>query len=267
MVNPSTLCVLGYEISFRHSKNDDLASQDHEIPARSRFGSGQYNENGVSELDSTKTRLILVRHCQSMGNLTKVFQGQTDFDISPLGEKQLELLALRLRNVPIDTLYASPLIRAWKTAEAINKYHGLPIFPMDALKEIDIGDLAGRAPGHVFDGHPALAENWREHPERCVFPGGESTVDVYERAKAALGKILGESRGKTVTVVSHGFLMRNMVCVLLNKPLDALASVRIGGNTSVSEFLVSENGVEVVRLDDASHLPDELRDRLDFKKI
>ena len=28
-----------------------------------------------------------------------------------------------------------------------------------------------------------------------------------------------------------------------------------------------ENGVEVVRLDDASHLPDELRDRLDFKKI
>ena len=208
-----------------------------------------------------------MRHCQSIGNLTKVFQGQTDFDISPLGEKQLELLALRLRNVPIDTVYASPLIRAWKTAEAINRYHGLPIIPLDALKEIDIGDLAGRAPGHVFDGHPELAENWREHPELCAFPGGESTVNVYERAKSVLRRILSENAGKTAVVVSHGFLMRNMVCVLLNKPLCELASVKIGGNTSVSEFIVSDGAVEVIRLDDASHLPDEFRDRLDFKKI
>lgn len=136
----------------------------------------------VKTMEEQTTRLILVRHCQSMGNLTKVFQGQTDFDISPLGEKQLELLALRLRNVPIDTMYASPLIRAWKTAEAVNRYHGLQIIPMDILKEIDIGDLAGREPGHVFDGYPELSENWRTHPERCAFPGGESTIDVYNRA-------------------------------------------------------------------------------------
>lgn len=219
-------------------------------------------------MESKKTtRLILIRHCQSMGNLQKVFQGQTDFDISPLGEKQLALLGLRLRNVSIDGIYASPLIRAWKTAEAINEYHKLPIIPMDELKEIDIGDLAGRGPGRVFDGYPELAVNWREYPERCVFPGGESTADVYARAKAVLQKILNENRGKTVVVVSHGFLMRNMVCVLLNKELDALASVRIGGNTSVSEFLVSENGVDVLRLDDSTHLPEELKDRLDYKKI
>ena len=221
----------------------------------------------VKTMEEQTTRLILVRHCQSMGNLTKVFQGQTDFDISPLGEKQLELLALRLRNVPIDTMYASPLIRAWKTAEAINRYHGLQIIPMDILKEIDIGDLAGRGPGRVFDGYPELGENWRTHPERCAFPGGESTIDVYNRAKAVLSEIITEHRGKTVAVISHGFLMRNMVCVLLSKPLEELASVKIGGNTSVSEFLISESGVEVVRLDDSSHLPDELKDKLDFKKI
>lgn len=218
-------------------------------------------------MNTKQTRLILVRHCQSMGNLLKVFQGQTDFDISPLGEQQMALLALRLRNVPIDALYASPLLRAWKTAEAINAYHHLPIIPMDELKEIDIGMLAGRAPGKVFEGYPELAENWRDHPERCVFPGGESTADVYARAGAVLQRILTENHGKTVVVVSHGFLMRNMVCVLLNKGLPALSTVRIGGNTSVSEFLVSEDGVEVVRLDDSTHLPEELKDRLDFKKI
>lgn len=218
-------------------------------------------------MENKVTRLILVRHCQSMGNLMKVFQGRTDYDISPLGEKQLALLGLRLRNAPIDVLYSSPLIRAWKTAEAINEYHRLTIIPIDELMEIDIGELTGRGPGHVFDGYPELAENWRNFPQRCVFPGGESTAEVYDRAEAVLQRILNENAGKTIVIVSHGFLMRNMVCVLLNKGLEELASVRIGGNTSVSEFLISEDGVEVVRLDDSSHLPDELRDRLDYKKI
>ena len=218
-------------------------------------------------MNTKQTRLILVRHCQSMGNLLKVFQGQTDFDISPLGEQQLELLALRLRNVPIDAIYASPLIRAWKTAEAINRYHDLPIIPMDELKEIDIGDLAGRGPGKVFEGYPELRDHWANARHKVQFPGGESAKDVWNRAHAVLEKILAENAGKTVAAVAHGFLLENMLCLFQYGDFEALPRCHVGGNTSVSEFLISEDGVEIVRVNDASHLPDALRDRLDFKKI
>lgn len=34
------------------------------------------------------TKLILVRHCQSMGNMLKIFTGQTDIDLTELGKKQ-----------------------------------------------------------------------------------------------------------------------------------------------------------------------------------
>ena len=71
------------------------------------------------------TRIILVRHCEAAGNLNRRFQGHTDAEVTENGKKQLELLALRMRNVKIDYLYSSPLKRAYATAEAINQFHHL----------------------------------------------------------------------------------------------------------------------------------------------
>ncbi len=206
-----------------------------------------------------KIRLYLVRHCQSTGNLRNIFQGQTDADVSAMGEKQLALLGLRFRDVPVDAVYSSPLRRALKTAEAVNAYHNLPITQLDDLMEIDVGELEAKPLSDLPVQYPVLSRHWNETPQDCVFPGGESMRQVFDRASSALRTILAESAGKTVLVASHGCLLRNMVCALLKDDLQALPSVRIGGNTSVSEFEVSEAGVRVVRMNDLSHLPPELR--------
>lgn len=210
-------------------------------------------------MENAITRLYLVRHCQSIGNLQNIFQGQHEYGVSPVGEQQLALLSLRFRNIHLDAIYSSPLQRAAKTAEAINAYHNLPITPLDDLMEIDVGELEGRKLDSVFDGHPALAARWNEAPQDCAFPGGESVAQVYGRAKSALSRILRENAGKTVVVASHGCLLRNMVCALLYGTVDALPQVVLSGNTSVSEFEVLEAGVRVVRMNDLSHLPPELR--------
>ena len=63
------------------------------------------------------TKIYLIRHCQSMGNVQHRFQGRFDAEVSPDGAKQLELLGLRFRNQPIDAIYTSPLQRARATAE------------------------------------------------------------------------------------------------------------------------------------------------------
>ena len=41
------------------------------------------------------TRIYIVRHCEAIGNVTKLFQGTSDFDITEIGEKQLEYLKKR----------------------------------------------------------------------------------------------------------------------------------------------------------------------------
>ena len=65
--------------------------------------------------------------------------------------------------------------------------------------------------------------------------------------------------GKTAVITSHGFLLRCMACEILEHDIERLSDIRIGGNTSVSEFYIGKDGsVETVRLSDKSHLPKEL---------
>ena len=65
------------------------------------------------------TEIYIVRHCEAQGNLKRLFQGVSDFDITETGAKQLEYLKKRFENIHLDKIYASPLIRTRKTALAV----------------------------------------------------------------------------------------------------------------------------------------------------
>ena len=45
------------------------------------------------------TNIYMVRHCEAMGNVKRLFQGSTDLDISETGEKQLEYLNRRFEEI------------------------------------------------------------------------------------------------------------------------------------------------------------------------
>ena len=63
-----------------------------------------------------KTRLYMIRHGQSEGNLKNLFLGHTDMDLTELGHLQAEMAAEYLATVPVDVIYASDLKRAFHTA-------------------------------------------------------------------------------------------------------------------------------------------------------
>ncbi len=69
--------------------------------------------------------LYLIRHCETKGNRVKTFQGRVDTDISEAGELQLRYLARRFADVPLCAVRTSPLLRAYRTAEAVAAPHGL----------------------------------------------------------------------------------------------------------------------------------------------
>ena len=59
-----------------------------------------------------RTKIIIVRHGQSIGNATKTVLGHTDLDLSDLGYKQAEVTANELKNEKIDLIVSSDLKRA-----------------------------------------------------------------------------------------------------------------------------------------------------------
>ncbi len=205
------------------------------------------------------TRIILVRHCEAQGNTDGVFQGSTDNGISGNGAVQLDLLGVRCRNMPIDAIYSSPLKRAYLTAEAINKYHNLPIQTDSRLKEINGGELEGKRWEELPLLYPEEAAHWNRAPHEFSPRGGETMRQVYDRMWEGVTDIVKQNPGKTVCVTSHGCAIRNFLCHALNKPIEQISEVGWCDNTAISiidfdEVLRSE----VVCMNDASHLTPEI---------
>lgn len=205
------------------------------------------------------TKLVFVRHCEAEGNTKGLLQGRTDCDISGSSKEQLELVSLRLRNHPFHAIYSSPLKRAFKTAQAINQYHQLPIQIEPRLMEIDVGTWEGRSWEEIERENAPMVKVWNEAPGRFQAEGGESMHDVYDRVWSAVEDIAKGNEGKTVCVVSHGCAIRNMLCHAMGWPVDRIGEIGWCDNTAVSVVEFGEDGKpKITTMNDASHIPPEL---------
>ena len=205
------------------------------------------------------TEIYLVRHCEAMGNVKRLFQGSTDLDISETGAEQLEYLKRRFENIPLDRVYTSPLIRAYKTALAVIGDKKLTPIKCDGLREMGGGIVEGKPFTEAFGENPELAEIWDKHPQDFAPEGGEPMRDAYERIWNTVKEIAADNCGKTVACASHGGVIRCLLCRLLYGDISHLAEMGWSDNTAVTLLRFGgEEKPEVVFYNDASHLPPEL---------
>ena len=65
-------------------------------------------------------KIYLVRHGETDWNQAGLLQGQTDIALNAQGLEQAHDAAERLKKVPFEIAFCSPLIRAKRTAEIIS---------------------------------------------------------------------------------------------------------------------------------------------------
>jgi len=68
-------------------------------------------------------RIYIVRHGETEENKQKIIQGHLDTALNLEGERQADLVAKALKDIPFDACYASDLRRAVDTAKRILVYH------------------------------------------------------------------------------------------------------------------------------------------------
>ena len=94
------------------------------------------------------TRLILIRHGESEANLKKIFAGSFDVDLTSRGYAQAEKTAEYVAaHYAVDRIYASDLLRAFHTGEALATRIGVSVIAEKGLREI----FAGAWEGRTFD--------------------------------------------------------------------------------------------------------------------
>jgi broad specificity phosphatase PhoE len=204
------------------------------------------------------TRVYLIRHCESLGNIERIFHGITDVDISENGKKQLDRLRERCRDFKFDAIYSSPLIRAYKTAEAANYYHGLPIITDEGLLEQNGGHWEDKKFEELPVLFPEEFRRWEEEPGMFCPEGGEPMREVYDRIWNTVLAIVKRHPGQNVCIVSHGCAIKNFLCRAYRRPIEMLSTVGWYDNTAISVVDFDEDlSPTVVATRDASHLDEE----------
>ena len=204
------------------------------------------------------TEIYLIRHTQAEGNLYHMMQGHWDGDITALGAKQIDALAERFRDVPIDALYSSDLSRTRMTAGAITKYHELPMRLDTRLREMNVGNWEGVFFADAMRADPTIFHDFIIEPEKFKRETAETYFELRDRMVAAVNDIAEAHPDQCVAVVSHGLALRALIWGLTGRSLSDQTQIPLFGNTGVAH-LYHDNGVYTVDyLNDVSHLPPEL---------
>lgn len=147
--------------------------------------------------------LLLVRHGETDWNLEGRYQGSADVPLNATGRRQAERVAERLTRERIDAVYSSPLQRALDTALAIARAQGLEVRTDPRLAEIALGEWEGMLASRIAERCPELHHRWTVDPRGMRPPGGETILEVHDRAVAAVEEMAARHPGGTVCVVTH----------------------------------------------------------------
>lgn len=200
------------------------------------------------------TEIYLIRHTQAEGNLYRMMQGHWDGGVTALGRRQIDALAERLKELRIDAVYSSDMYRTRLTAEAVMRYHDVPLHIDPRLREINMGSWEAKFFGNICHEFPEAAAKFVSQPQFWQVDGSENYEQLAARAFPALLDIAKANDGCAVAVVSHGVTVRCLLSSALNIPLERLEELPICKNTSVSK-LIFENGVFTAEyINDYSHL-------------
>lgn len=161
------------------------------------------------------TRIYLVRHGATDLTAEDRFAGSSDVPLSEAGRKQVASLAERLKRKKLDAVYASPLQRTMETARTLALPHGLKPIAEPGLREIDYGHWEGRCRAEVESTFQAEYAIWQEDPFAIAPLGGESGVNVLNRALPTIRAIIERHRHRTVLLVSHKGTNRLLISSLL----------------------------------------------------
>lgn len=203
--------------------------------------------------DAEVTRVIAVRHGETVWNAEMRMQGQLDTALSGRGRWQAARTAEALAGAGIEAIYASDLARAFDTAAAIAAVVGLGVVTDAGLRERSFGVFEGFTYAEIDARWPAEAMRWRREDPDFGPDGGETMRAFADRAVATAARIAASERGRTILLVSHGGVLDCLYRAAARIELGAARSWQLG-NAAINRLLYTGQGFTLVGWSDTAHL-------------
>lgn len=205
------------------------------------------------------TRIIAVRHGETAWNVDTRIQGQLDIPLNDTGRDQARRLAAALADEPIAAIYASDLLRAWTTAEAIGALRGQAVTPEPGLRERGFGLFQGRTFAEIEAELPEQSLLWRKRDPAFAPEGGESLLVFRERVTRAAARLAARHPGEQILLAAHGGVLDILYRAATGQGLQAPRTWELG-NAAINRLLWTPDGFTLVGWADTQHLQDESLD-------
>jgi uncharacterized phosphatase len=181
--------------------------------------------------------ILFVRHGESEGNALGMLQGRLDSPLSPTGREQALRLGTWLRSIGFlwDAAYASPLRRAFETAEIVTRTAGGCGPEADpALAEIAAGHIEGLTREQIVARHPSYGGRRITDLGDFAEFGGESYDSVQARAASVRERLEAAHRDcmSRVLLVGHGGFNFQLVKQLVCEPVPRVCILTMGNCTA-----------------------------------
>ena len=162
--------------------------------------------------------LCLVRHTRTAIS-EGICYGQTDTDVADTFCSEYPAVVSQLEGIEFDLVYSSPLKRCLRLAELFSNN----VLPDSRLLEVNFGHWEGVRWDDIFSSPDG--KKWFSDYISMRCPGGESFIDLQQRAWSFLQDISG--KGKRILAVTHAGLMRAMLVSLGLEEADTVFGKKI----------------------------------------
>lgn len=208
-------------------------------------------------------QVYFLRHGETSFSLSGGFCGELDLALTDQGKIMAAEFAEAYAHLPWQAIFTSPMKRTTATAEPLCKALGIEPHIREGLREMNFGDWEEKARDQVKSQHLEDYIRWMTEPAwNAPTGGGETAIEVANRAMPVIAEIEDTCSEGPVLVVSHKTTIRIILCQLLGIDLgryrdriDCLA-----GSISIVKF--DEHGPLLQRLGDRAYMSDALQKRL-----
>lgn len=198
-------------------------------------------------------KIILIRHGETDWNREQIFRGRIDISLNEVGLAQARAVQEALKDVPIDVVYASPLLRAFETARILSENRDCEVVKEEGVIDINFGKWQGLSHHRVKEEYKELYHTWLSKPHTVTFPDGESLTQVRERSVKALERVIKDHLGKTLAVVSHRVINKVLLCNGLGLELSRFWYIK-QDTCAINMFELRDGNYYVTLLNDTCHL-------------
>ena len=205
------------------------------------------------------TRIVAIRHGETVWNAEMRMQGQLDTTLSERGRWQAGRAADSLAGEGIEAIFSSDLERAFDTAQALARRLGLPVTTDTGLRERGFGVFQGSTYAEIDARWPEQAARWRHHDPDFGPDGGETLREFNARAVATCARIAASQAGRSIAIFTHGGVLDCLYRAASGVALGAPRSWELG-NAAINRLLYTPRGFTLVGWSDTAHLEGETLD-------